>query len=148
MPAPTRSDPFKDYSFLLEIDNVPSAAFSDVSGLAAEAEVIEYREGSDKTTSSRKLPGRVRYGDVTLARGLTTSRDLYDWWMTTVNGIVDRRNAAIILLDDARNEALRWVLREVWVSGIEFGGLHAEGNEVLIESVVLTHEGFELVTAP
>jgi phage tail-like protein len=148
MPAPTRSDPFKDYSFLVEIDGIPSAAFSEVSGLSAEAEVIEYREGSDKTTSSRKLPGRVRYGDVTLARGLTTSRDLFDWWMSVATGNVQRRNVAIILLDDARNEVLRWLLREAWVAKIEVGTMQAAGNDVLIEAVVLTHEGLELATAP
>jgi phage tail-like protein len=146
MPAPTRSDPFKDYSFLVEIDGIPSAAFSEVSGLSAEAEVIEYREGSDKTTSSRKLPGRVRYGDVTLARGLTTSRDLFDWWTSVATGNVQRRNVAIILLDDARNPVLRWLLREAWVAKIEVGSMQAAGNDVLIESVVLTHEGLELAT--
>ena len=44
----------------MEIDGIASSAFKSVSGLAAEAEVIEYREGSDPVSSSRKLPGRVR----------------------------------------------------------------------------------------
>ena len=144
MPAPTRSDPYKDYSFLVEIDGLPSAGFSEVSGLSAEAEVIEYREGSDKTTSSRKLPGRVRYGNVTLARGLTTSHDLFDWWMSVATGNVQRRDVTITLLDDERNAVVRWQLRDAWVARIEVGSLQAAGNDVLIESVVLTHEGLEL----
>ena len=45
--AGARRDPFKNYSFLVEIDGIASSAFKSVSGLAAEAEVIEYREGSD-----------------------------------------------------------------------------------------------------
>jgi phage tail-like protein len=44
--VPARRDPFKNYSFLVEIDGIASSAFKSVSGLAAEAEVIEYREGS------------------------------------------------------------------------------------------------------
>jgi phage tail-like protein len=144
MPARSRADPFKDYSFLVEIDGIAQAAFSEVSGLSAEAEVIEYREGSDKQTSARKLPGRVRYGNVTLERGLTTSRELFDWWMTVVNGNVQRRNVAVVLLDDARQSLMRWLLRDAWIAKIEVGSMQAKGNDVLIESVVLTHEGLEL----
>ena len=89
--AGTRNDPLKSFSFLVEIDGIPSASFQSVSGLAAEAEVIEYREGADKLTSSRKLPGRVEYPNVTLTRGLTTSRDLWEWWLTVRDGNLQRR---------------------------------------------------------
>ncbi len=144
MPPPSRHDPFKDYSFLVEIDGVASSAFSSVSGLSAEAEVIEYRDGSDRTTSARKLPGRIHYGDVTLERGLSSSRELFDWWTTVVNGDVQRRSVAVVLLDDARTEVMRWLLRDAWIARIEVASLQAGGNDVLIESVVLTHEGLEL----
>ena len=144
MPPPSRRDPLKDYSFLVEIDGIASSTFSEVSGLSAGADVIEYRDGSDRTTSVRKLPGRIHYGDVTLERGLSSSRELFDWWMTVVNGNLQRRNVAVVLLDDARNEVMRWLLHDAWIARIEVGTLNASGNEVLIESVVLTHEGLEL----
>ncbi len=139
-----RRDPFKNYSFVVEIDGIASSAFKSVSGLAAEAEVIEYREGSDPLSSSRKLPGRVRYPNVRLSRGLTTTRDLWDWWETVVNGTVDRRNVAIILLDDSRTEVLRWFLRDAWIAKFEAPDLDASGNEVAIETIELAHEGLDL----
>ena len=144
MPPAARRDPFKNYSFLVEIDGIASAAFKSVTGLAAEAEVVEYREGSDVLSSSRKLPGRVRYPNVTLKRGITTSHDLWDWWQTVVAGPVQRRNVAIILLDDSRTPVLRWLLRNAWIAKIEGPNLHAGGNEVAIESVELAHESLEL----
>jgi phage tail-like protein len=144
LPPASRRDPFKNYSFLVEIDGIASAAFKSVSGLAAEAEVIEYREGSDPLSSSRKLPGRVRYPNVTLTRGITTSQDLWDWWQTVVDGGVERRNVAIVLLDDSRTPVLRWLLRNAWIAKIEGPNLHAGGNEVAIESIELAHEGLEL----
>ena len=64
--------------------------------------------------------------------------------MTAVNGNVQRRNVAVILLDDARQEVRRWLLREAWIAKFEIGPLQAKGNEVLIESILLTHEGLEL----
>jgi phage tail-like protein len=141
-----RRDPFKNYSFLVEIDGIASSAFKSVSGLAAEAEVIEYREGSDPVSSSRKLPGRVEYPNVRLSRGLTTSRDLWDWWRTVVDGSLERRNVAITLLDDSRTPVLRWLLRDAWIAKFEAPDLEAEGNEVAIETIELAHEGLELDT--
>jgi phage tail-like protein len=144
--AGARRDPFKNYSFLVEIDGIASSEFKSVSGLAAEAEVIEYREGSDPISSSRKLPGRVRYPNVRLSRGLTTSRDLWDWWETVVNGTVERRNVAITLLDDSRTPVLRWLLRDAWVAKFEAPELDASANEVAIETLELAHERLELDT--
>ena len=141
---PARTDPYKNFNFRVEIDGVAAAAFASVSGLAAEAEVIEYREGADKVTSSRKLPGRVRYPNVTLRRGLTASRDLWNWWKTTRDGQVERRTVAITLLNDAGEPVLRWRLREAWIARIEASDLDAQGNEVAIETIELAHEGLEL----
>ena len=144
MPAPNRNDPFKNFSFLVEIDGVTTAGFASVSGLAAEAEVIEYREGADTLTSSRKLPGRVRYANVTLRRGLTTNHDLWEWWKTVRDGTLQRRTVAITLLNDAREPVLRWRLREAWIAGIEFSELDASKNEIAIETIELAHEGLDL----
>jgi phage tail-like protein len=141
MPS-TRKDPYKNFSFLVEIDGVASAGFRSVSGLAAEAEVIEYRELGG--SHSIKLPGRIRYPNVTLRRGLTTSRELWDWWETVRDGTLQRRTVVIALLDDARQPVLRWRLREAWIAKIETSELNAEGNEVAIETIELAHEGLEL----
>jgi phage tail-like protein len=142
--APARNDPYKSFSFLVEIDGVASAGFRSVSGLAAEAEVVEYREGADRLTSSRKLPGRVTYPNVTLRRGLTTSRELWDWWQTVRDGTLQRRTVLIVLLNDAREPVLRWRLREAWIVRIEYSELEASKNEIAIETIELAHEGLDL----
>ncbi len=143
MPS-ARHDPYKNFRFRVEIDGVDAGQFTEVSGLGAEADVIEYREGADKVTSSRKLPGRVRYPNVTLRRGLTTSRDLWEWWKTVRDGALERRTVVITLLNDAGEPVLRWRLREAWIAKIEASDLKATANEVAIETVELTHEGLEL----
>lgn len=145
MPATTRHDPYKNFPFRVDFGGAASSGFTQVSGLSAEAQVIEYREGSD-ITSTRKLPGLVKYPNVTLRRGLTQSRDLFDWWMTVVNGNVERRDVSIVLLDDARKEVVRWILRDAWIAKFEMGELNAEGNDVAIETIELAHERLELVT--
>jgi phage tail-like protein len=137
-----RRDPFKSFSFVVEIDGVAAATFKSVSGLAAEAEVIQFRElGSPHTL---KLPGRIRYPNVTLRRGLTTSRDLWDWWETVRDGNLQRRTVLITLVDDSGQPVLRWTLREAWPVKWELSELDAAKNEVAIETLELAHEGLEL----
>ena len=99
-----RVDPYRNFQFLVQIDGFSQAGFSECSGLASEIAVIEYREGGEPT-SVRKLPGRVSFHDITLKRGVTNSREFYDWHLAGLQGQVDRRNVAIILLDEA---ATRW----------------------------------------
>ena len=144
MPTGARRDPFKNYSFLVEIDGIAAASFKTVSGLSAEVELLEYREGSDPVSSSRKLPGRIRYPNVTLRRGLTTSSDLWDWWESVSEGGAYRRNVAITLLDDLHTPVLSWRLRNAFPVKFELSELDASKNEVAIESIELAHEGLEL----
>src|SRR5579872_4906611 len=102
-----RVDPYRDFRFLVEIDGIVQAGFSDCSGLGSSVDVIEYREGGDPTTV-RKLPGRATYPDITLKWGVTDSRELYDWHAAALKGDIQRKNGSIILMDDKGQEKVRW----------------------------------------
>jgi hypothetical protein len=91
MATGVRVDPYKDFRFLVEIDGIVQAGFSECSGFGSDVEVVDYREGGDSATV-RKLPGKTSYPDITLKWGLTDSRDLYDWHRAAVNGAVERKN--------------------------------------------------------
>src|SRR5688572_32187033 len=95
---PARNDPFKNFNFLVEIDGITQAGFSECSGLRLEIDVIEYREGGD-LSSVRKLPGLSKVGDITLKRGITTSKELHEWVESVRNGVASRKNGAVVLLD-------------------------------------------------
>lgn len=137
-----RVDPYKDFRFQVEIDGIASSRFLECTGLGSEVAVIEYREGGDPT-AVRKLPGRASFSDITLKRGITESRDLYDWHRSLLQGQIDRRNGKIILLDDGGAEVVRWVFREAWPRKWEGPELNAMNNEVAIETFVLTCESIE-----
>lgn len=139
-----RIDPYAQYNFLVEIDGVTSAGFTEVGGLSTEQDVIEYREGGD-TATKRKLPGLRKYANVTLKRGFTANQELWLWRKTTIDGATSRRSGAIVLLDEGRNEALRWNFVEGWICKWEGPGLNAGTNEAAIESLEICHEGLELV---
>jgi phage tail-like protein len=117
------------------------AGFSDCTGLETEVAVIEYREGADFIT--RKLPGRPKYGDITLKRGVMKSAELQDWHRNLLNGVSDRRNGSIILLDDERKDVVRWHFSNAFPRKWEGPNLHGDGNDVAIEALVLCCEGIE-----
>lgn len=143
MAKTTRNDPYGRFNFLLEIDGAVKAGFSEVSGLTTETAVIEYREGSDRTPP-RKLPGLTKYSNLVLKRGLTKDRSLWDWRKTVIDGPVRRANISIVLLDDSRQEVVRWNVREGWPCKWEGPTLNAKASEVAIETLEIAHEGFEL----
>jgi phage tail-like protein len=137
-----RVDPYANYNFLVEIDGITQAGFSDVSGFDTSIEVHEYREGSDPTTT-RKLPGMTRYSNITLRRGLTADRTLYDWMLGTAHGTITRKNGSILVLDAMGNEVVRWNFRNAWPTRWQGPELSARSNDVAIETLELAHEGVE-----
>lgn len=132
-----RVDPYKNFRFLVEIDGIAQAGFSDCTGFGSSVEVIEYREGGDSATVN-KLPGKATYPDITLKRGVTDSRDLYDWHLAGINGIRDQRNGSIIQLDDLGQEKVRWNFFEAWPSKYEGPSFSGKGNEVSIDSITIS----------
>jgi phage tail-like protein len=140
-----RDDPFQQFNFLVEIDGVARAGFMEVSGLTTDTDAIDYREGADPTLNVRKLSGMRKYTNITLKRGYTKDRSLWEWRKKIIQGQTERRSADIVLLDEARNEVLRWRIREAWISKWDNGPFNAKTNDVAIETIELIHEGLELV---
>jgi phage tail-like protein len=139
-----RVDPYRNFNFRVEIEGIAAASFSECSGLQSSIEVVEYRQGSDSSLSVRKLPGLRTYSNITLKRGITQDRELYEWHRKVLDGEVDRRNGSIILLDDDRNEVLRWNFHSGWICRYEGPTLNGKSNEVAIETIEICHEGLEL----
>lgn len=140
-----RDDPYPQYNFLVEIDNVGRAGFMECSGITTDNDAIDYREGADVRMNVRKLTGLRKYTNLVLKRGYTQDKSLWEWRKRLINGRVERRSAEIILLDEERNEVLRWRIREAWISKWDSGPFNAKTSEVAIETVELVHEGLELV---
>ena len=139
-----RNDPYRNFRFLLEIDGIVQAGFSECTIPDTTNEPIEYREGNEDTTV-RKLPGLTKYGNITLKWGITDSLELFDWRKQVIQGKMGdaRRNIAIILHDEEGNPAARWEFREAWPSKYDAPDLNAKGNDVAIETLDIVHEGME-----
>lgn len=139
-----RVDPLENFRFRVEIEGIVQAGFTECSGLGSHIEVVEIREGTDATSATRKIPGRVTYPDIVLKWGVTTSRELYNWHQAVINGQLQRKSGSVVLLDSERQEVVRWNFTNAWPSKFDGPTLNAKGNDVAIESLTITCERQEL----
>ena len=139
-----RNDPYGQFNFLIEIDGVVKGGFSEASGLTTDTNIIEYREGAEQHGTTRKLPGLMKYNNIVLKRGWTKDKSLWAWRKRVIDGKTQRNSGSIVLLDEARNEALRWNFREGWPSKLEGPALNAKTSEVAVETLEIAHEGLEM----
>ncbi|HEY7050881.1 MAG TPA: phage tail protein [Mycobacterium sp.] len=139
-----RVDPYPAFAFKVELDGIFVAAFTDVGGMDTTVEVTEFAEGGDRT--AKKLPGKVKYSNITLKYGLTDDRSLYDWLLAAAKGDVQRKSGSIVILDLQGNEKVRWNFRDAWPTSWKGAALAAKGNEYAIEEMDLAHEGIERVS--
>src|SRR4051812_47300966 len=83
-PANPIERPFTTFNFVVEIkvdgvsDKVAAAAFSEVDGLEMTLEAKTIREGG-RNGGPIHLAGGASYGQLSLKRGKTANRDLWNW---------------------------------------------------------------------
>ena len=106
----------------------------------SEIEVIEYRDGSDVLSNVRKIPGRTKYTNLILKRGLIKSSELYDWFKQTKQGSIERRDITVNILNEEREPFATWKLRNCWPTKYSGSTLNAKGNEVVIETLEIVTE--------
>jgi phage tail-like protein len=136
----TQPELLRGYNFRMDINGVSEGRFTACDGLEVQVNALRYREGGAGPVV-RRLPGPVSYGDVTLRYGLTTSRELWNWFMESVNGTPTRKNVSIIMTGpDGITEVFRWNLVDAWPSAWKGAALDALGQMVAIESVTLVFE--------
>ena len=137
-----RVDPYKSFKYLLEIEGITQAGFSECSGLSSEVEIVEYREGGEPSYV-RKLIGKSSYGDISLKWGSTDSTELYEWHRLAIDGTTERKNGSVILLDDLGEEKVRWNFFNGIASKWEGPSFNATGNEVAVETLTVSCERVE-----
>jgi phage tail-like protein len=95
----------------------------------------------------RKFPGLRKQSNLTFKRGLALNAELWDWRKTVIDGLTERKSGAIIMLNEARQPALRWEFSQAWISKYEGPALNSTANETAVESIELAIEDIRLVAA-
>ena len=135
-----RDDPYLSFKFLVEIQGLIAGGFSEVTGLQAETEFEEVREGG-VNDNIRKIPKLTRYPSLILKRGLTNGDTLWKWHQDAIMGRIKRRNVFVILLDEGGKEAWRWCFLEAYPTKWVGPDLKADGSSIAVETMELAHDG-------
>jgi len=138
-----RDDPLIGFHFALDLQGQIAGYFTEVSGIGSETEVIEQKVVNEKGVETvLKIPGRLKWGDITLKRGVTNNLQLWDWRKTVEDGKVKdaRRNGSIIMYDQELKEQARWNFLQAWPSKISGPNPKSDSNEIMLEELTLVHE--------
>jgi phage tail-like protein len=134
--------------FSLEITGKLVGAFREVTNMGSENAVVEDKSrGPDGKYIIKKIPGTLKWNDITLKQGLTDNMDMWKWRKLVEEGkVVDARaNGSIVMYDTTGKPIARWDLKNCWPSKLTGPVGKADGNEVAVQELVLTHEGYERV---
>lgn len=144
-----RDDPYPSFNFEVEIQGISDdgkavkGSFSEVSGLDVDQEPIEYRNGSEDITV-RKIKGLKKFSNITLKRGEIGDLAFWNWILLGMNGDTIRTEGSIILLNEAREEVMRWNFKRAWPCKLQGPQLNAKNNEIAIETLEIAHEGLSM----
>ena len=148
-----RFDPYKNFKFRVKWDGRYVAGVSKVTALKRTTEMVEHREGGDPSTS-RKSPGRSKYEDITLERGVTHDAEFEMWANKVWNygsgpgaevSLKDFRKDLILdMFNEAGQKVVSYKIYRCWVTEYQaLPDLDANANAVAIQSLKLANEGWE-----
>lgn len=143
-----QNDPLVSAWFGIEFQGQITGAFRECTGLGSENEVVEYKASGPKGEFViQKVPGRMKWNNVTLKRGITDALDLWDWRKLVEEGKIGeaRKNGSIVMFNQEGAEIARWDLVNAWPSKLTGPTANAGSNEPAIEELEITHEGYRRV---
>ena len=134
--------PLPKFYFSVDIGDFTDLPFQEVSGLDIETEVIEYRHGNSPNHSTIKMPRLMKYGDITLKKGVfADDNQFYDWISAIALNTYERLTVVIRLLDETASPRMTWTLTNAFPQKVTPTDMNSQSSEAGIETMVLAHEG-------
>jgi phage tail-like protein len=140
----SREDPLVGFQFALEVEGKLSGYFTEAAGIGSEHEIIEHKiVTEDGHEIVQKIPGRLKWQDVTLKRGITSDMQIWDWRAQVEQGDLEtaRTNCSVVMFDRNYQEVARWNFENAWPLKVTGPSIKSDSNEFGVEEVVLVHEG-------
>ncbi|MGC9360459.1 MAG: phage tail protein [Anaerolineae bacterium] len=134
------------FRFVVQIDGIEGATFTQCTLPTLEMEVEERKEGGFND-GTHILPTRVKKGTITLKRGMVSDTELLGWYLAVMAGQLEksRRQVSIIMLDSQGEEIMRWDFSGVYPVKWTGPELDSASNKVAIEALELAYESLTVV---
>lgn len=137
-------DPLAGFHYAIEIQGAVTGFFTECSGLGSEHEVIEHKVVDAKGKELiQKIPGRLKWENVSLKRGITDNMDIWKWRKLVEDGKVNdaRKSGSIVMMDQNLAEVARWNFERGWPTKVSGPQLKSASGEIGIEDLTIAHEG-------
>ena len=137
-------DPVVGFKYGLEVSGKLTGYFTSVSGIGSETEVITQKIVSEKGEPIiKQIPGRLTWNPITLRRGVTDLKDVWDWRQMVVDGKIEdaRTNASIIAYSQSMEPVAQWDLTNAWPSQISGPEMASDSTDYMVEEITIVHEG-------
>jgi phage tail-like protein len=146
---PPGSDVNVQTVFSLELETQNVGFFTECSGVGSESEVIEHKV-VDKSGHEivRKIPGRLKWTDITLKRGITSDLQIWAWREEVERGELStaRSNGSITEYDSGGQAIAKWQFQNGWPSKVVGGSAQGRADDcqtevTSLEEVTIVVEG-------
>ncbi len=129
--------------FGLELTGIVVATFSECSGFGLTVATDKIEEGGVNHTT-RKVPGRTDFSNLVLKHGVTSSTELFDWVMETINGRIKRKTVTLHVLEPGvkPEEMTFWEFLRAFPVKWTGPTFQSSSNGGAIETFELAHDGF------
>lgn len=166
-----KTDPLRNFRFQVNIHHQTAKGnmaarlgFMTLGGLSVETDLIAYRQGGFNTTT-QKMPGQTNFPPLTLSRGMMVGTEDQYLWFKEVFSVISGAGPKTAPGTDFRSDIDIYVLAHPWTrsnnvpvkakyhvynawpQSLAYTDLDAGGNGIIMEQMVLQHEGFGLVYA-
>ena len=140
-------DPFVNFLFRIEVEDVGEIRCSECSGLSLEVATEEYHEGGENRFTWT-LPSQGRPPLPVLKRGIAQGTDLWDWFVQWLEeGTVAPKEGEVHLLSspEAGSEPLRvWAFTGGFPVKWTGPELQSLSPEVAFETIEIAHRGIRI----
>jgi phage tail-like protein len=143
-----REDPLLTFMYQLDVQDTITGFFTECSGIGSEHDVAEQQAvDANGHAFVMKVPGRLKYTDVTLKRGITSSMDIWEWRAVAEAGDMAscRKNATITAFNRNFEAVAQWNFYNAWPMKVSGPDFNSSNSEFGVEEVVIVHEGFHRV---
>jgi phage tail-like protein len=137
-----REDPLVGFHFAVDIQGVVKGYFTECSGLGSEHEIIEHKVVNEGKEVVIKMPGRLKWENITLKRGITSNMDIWKWRKLVEDGKVEdaRHDGSIVMYNQELKEVARWNFFRAWPLKVTGPQPKSDSNEIGVEELTIAHE--------
>jgi phage tail-like protein len=128
----------------VNIGNDNDIRFQSVGGLNVEYDTETFKEGGENRFE-HKLPGRTKYPDLSLKRGMLTDSKVIKWCLDAFqNRVFQPAQVNVSLLNEEHQPLKTWKVMRAWPRKWAVSDFNASESSVVVETLELSYSHFSV----